>query len=65
MLNILKESSGKVENEANDSYYADSDYNLHDSDSEPNSHDDSASSDEPAPTDKKRTKLISTKLTVS
>ena len=53
VLAILKESSGKDENEADDSDDVDSDHNLHDSDSEHNNHDDSASSDEPAPTDKK------------
>ena len=53
VLAILKGSSGKDENEADDSGYVHSDHNLHDSDSEHNNHDDSASSDEPAPTDKK------------
>ena len=53
VLAILKESSGKDENETDDSDDVDSDHNLHDSDSEHNNHDDSASSDEPAPTDKK------------
>ena len=57
VLDILKES-GKDENEADvDSDHnlhdSDSEHNLHDSDSEHNNHDDSASSDEPAPTDKK------------
>ena len=55
VLNILKDSSGREENEADDSNDVDSDHNLHDSDSDSEhiSHDDSASSDEPAPTDEK------------
>ena len=48
VLAILKESSGKGENEANDSNDVDSDHNLHYSYSEHNSH------NERAPTDKKR-----------
>ena len=48
---VWQGSSG--ENEANDSDDNDS-YNFHDSDSEHNNHDDSASSHEPVPTDKER-----------
>ena len=53
VLAIFKESSGKGENEADDSDDVDSDHSLHDSDFELNSHDDFASSDEPAATDKR------------